>query len=149
MLFSDPDFISDLAHCDFDSDEVLMLQLCADASQCQAVSYLAAQVTTDAATPLHDQTRFVMDAATSKKIADTAPPTTPSQLAALKGTAEGNLILEAQVVEVLSMIREGRVLPVDKRNLAGRIHEMDGKWVVKYKKKLNGLLERVRARWTL
>ena len=151
MLFSDPDFISDLAHCDFDSDEVLMLQLCADASQSQAVSYLAAQVTTadPTAAPLHDQTRFVMDAATSKKIADTPPPTTPSQLAALKGTTEGNLILEAQVDEVLSMIREGRVLPVDKRNLAGRVHEMDGKWVVKYKKKLNGLLERVRARWTL
>jgi hypothetical protein len=154
MLFSDPEFISDLAHCDFDSDEVLMLQLCADASQSQAVSYLAAQPaapTTAASTevPLHDQTRFVMDAATSKKIANTPPPTTPSEIAALKGTTEGNLILEAQVDEVLSMIREGRVLPVDKRNIAGRVHEMGGKWVVKYKKKLNGLLERVRARWTL
>ena len=29
------------------------------------------------------------------------------------------------------------------------LFEIDGKWVVKYKKTLNGLLDRVRARWVL
>ena len=39
-------------------------------------------------------------------------------------------------------------MPVDGRTVSN-LHELDGKWVVKYKKKLDGLLERVRVRWVL
>ena len=152
-LFSDPEFISDLANCGFDNDEVLMLQLSADASQSATVAYLAASpamaVPPLEPTPRHDQSRFQLDDATSRKIAATAPPSTQREIDALTGTTQGNLILEAQVDEVLSMLREGRVIARDMRTIKGRLHEMGGKWVVKYKKKLSGLLERVRARWTL
>jgi hypothetical protein len=152
MLFSDPEFSADLAHCGFDDDEILMLQLSADASQSATVSYLAASpamAVPPLKPPRHDQSRFKLDDTTSREIAETAPPSTQREIDALKGTTQGNLILEAQVDEVLSMIREGRVVPRDIRTLQGRFSQMDGKWVVKYKKKLSGLLERVRARWTL
>ena len=86
---------------------------------------------------------------TSKRIAATEPPSTQRQVDALKGTTEGHLIRESMVDEVTSMINEGRVLPRDIRTLDKGTREIDGKWVIKYKKKLDGHLDRVRSRWTL
>ena len=51
--------------------------------------------------------------------------------------------------EVKWMIEKGKVVPEHKNNMPENAKEMDGKWVVKYKKTLEGLLERVRARWVL
>ena len=47
------------------------------------------------------------------------------------------------------MIEKGKVVPENKHNMPVGAKEMDGKWVIKYKKTLSGLLERVRARWVL
>ena len=46
------------------------------------------------------------------------------------------------------MVKQGKVKPTDKRTVPN-LHEIDGKWVIKYKKTLDSLLDRVRARWTL
>ena len=123
--FSDVEFLADVSHSAIDDTGIAMLQLHADA------------------------TRLRLDEATSRALASTAPPTTQRQIDALAGTTEGHLVREAQVDEVMSMIREGRVIPRDLRTLSHRINQIDGKWVIKYKKQLDGLLERVRARWTL
>ena len=124
-LFSDPDFVTDIQAQDFDPAGVTMLQLHAEATRLQ----------------LSDETR--------RRIASSSAPTTQGQIDKLEGTIEGAAIREAQVDEGMSMIREGRVLPVDMRTLPSRVNQIDWKWVVKYKKQLDGLLKRVRARWTL
>ena len=118
-------FLSDISDCGIDDAGIALLQLHADA------------------------TRLRLDDATSRKLASMTPPTTQGEINALQGTTAGHLVREAQVDEVMSMIREGRVVPRDLRTLPQRVNQIDGKWVIKYKKQLDGLLERVRARWTL
>ena len=125
ILFDDPVFIEDIECLGFYSHGITLLHLNASTS------------------------RMMLTDHTSRRIASTAAPTMQRQIDALDGTTEGALIREAQMDEVMSMIEEGRVLPVDMRTLSGYTNQIDGKWVVKYKKQLNGLLERVRARWTL
>ena len=85
---------------------------------------------------------------TSRRIASTAEPKTQRAISKLEGV-EKHLVEEAMHDEVKWMLEQGKVQPVDRRNLAKHINEIDGKWVVKYKKTLQGLLERVRARWVL
>lgn len=123
--FFEPEFIADLHAQDIAPVGVTMLQLHADSTRLQ----------------LNDETR--------RRIAATVAPSTQRQIDALSDSTEGQLIREAQIDEIESMISEGRVLPVDLRTLPDNVRQIDGKWVVKYKKQLDGLLERVRARWTL
>ena len=87
---------------------------------------------------------------TSRRIANSKEPTTLNQIRKLidSKTVEGALIKEAMLEEVLWMVNNGKVKPKDKSTVSD-LHEIDGKWVIKYKKTLDGLLERVRARWVL
>ena len=87
---------------------------------------------------------------TSRRIANSKEPTTINQINKLirEKTVEGALIKEAMLEEVLWMVNNGKVKPKD-RNMVTDLHEIDGKWVIKYKKTLDGLLDRVRARWVL
>ena len=88
--------------------------------------------------------------ATSRKIASTPEPKTQRQIDQLvvSKTLEGTLVRDAMLEEVMWMISNGKVTVKDKRNIKN-LYEIDGKWVVKYKKTLEGLLDRVRARWVL
>ena len=61
---------------------------------------------------------------------------------------EGKRVRSAMLEEVLCMVNNGKVAPKRKSAIPD-LFEIDGKWVEKYKKTLNGLLERVRARWIL
>ena len=85
--------------------------------------------------------------ATSRSIAARTPPSSQRGIDRLEGM-EKHLVRESQVEEIMTMIADGKILPVDGRTVSN-LHELDGKWVVKYKKKLDGLLERVRVRWVL
>jgi hypothetical protein len=86
--------------------------------------------------------------ATSRRIASLDAPTDFNGYLRLQGTVEGQLLRESMEDEVRTMINEGKVVARDKRLIAN-FHELDGKWVMKFKKKLGGLLDRVRSRWTL
>ena len=85
---------------------------------------------------------------TSKRIANSKEPTTVKQIDALGYTVEGKLVRSAMLEEVLWMVNNGKVVP-KRKSTVPNLFEIDGKWVVKYKKTLNGLLDRVRARWVL
>jgi hypothetical protein len=85
--------------------------------------------------------------ATSRSIASKPPPSSQRDIDRLEGM-EKHLVRESQIEEIMTMIADGKILPVDGRTVSS-LHELDGKWVVKYKKKLDGLLERVRVRWVL
>jgi hypothetical protein len=85
---------------------------------------------------------------TSRRIANTKEPTTDAQVRALDGTVEGKLIREAMLDEVMSLIENGKVVPRHKSTVPN-LYEIDGQWVIKFKKTLEGLLERVRSRWVL
>ena len=85
---------------------------------------------------------------TSKRIASNKEPTTVKQIEALDDTVAGNLIHSAILEEVLWMVNNGKVVP-KRKSAVPDLFEIDGKWVVKYKKTLNGLLGRVHARWVL
>ena len=86
---------------------------------------------------------------TSRRIANSKVPRGYKQIQKLEGTVEGSLIKEAMLDEVLWMIEKGKVVPRDKKTIEEVVREIDGQWVVAYKKKIDGLLERVRARWVL
>ena len=149
MLFADADFLDDINSTDMDDLGISLLQLLADGSYSETCSFLAAPAPPLNARSPPDETRLHLDDETSKRIAKADPPATPGQIRAPDGTTEGHLIREAQVDEVLSMIRENRVRPVDIRTLGQNVYQINGKWVIKYKKTLENPLERVRARWTL
>ena len=85
---------------------------------------------------------------TSRRIANSTEPKTQRDINKLEGL-ESKLVHDAMLEEIMWMIDHGKVKPVDRRNLAANINEISGKWVIKYKKTLEGLLERVRARWVL
>ena len=87
---------------------------------------------------------------TSRRIANSKEPTTLKQIQRLitGKTVEGALIKEAMLEEVMWMITNNKVKPKNKDDI-DELYEIDGKWVIKYKKTLEGLLERVRARWVL
>ena len=85
--------------------------------------------------------------ATARRIARTKEPKTYRQINKLTGV-EGQLVRDAMLEELMWMISKGKVIPRDKSSMP-RLHELEGKWVVKYKKKLDGLLDRVRARYVL
>ena len=76
-------------------------------------------------------------------------PVSWKEIEELLGTIEGKLIQDAMLEEVKWMIEKGKVVPENKHNMPVGTKEMDGKWVIKYKKTLSGLLDRVRARWVL
>ena len=83
----------------------------------------------------------------SRRIANTQPPKRPGDYKKLEGF-EKQLVREAQVDEVMNLIRNERVVPVHKSTVKN-LHEIDGQWVTKYKKLLSGLLERVRSRYVV
>lgn len=87
---------------------------------------------------------------TSKRIANSKEPTTLKQIEKLinSNSIEGSLIKDAMLEEVMWMVQNSKVKPKDKRTVKD-LYEIDGKWVIKYKKTLEGLLDRVRARWVL
>ena len=86
--------------------------------------------------------------ATSRRIANSKVPATNKQVRDLEGTVEHKLIVEAMTDEIMWLINEGKVVAHNKKNIKN-LYEIDGKWVHKYKKTLDGLLERVRSRWVL
>ena len=61
---------------------------------------------------------------------------------------EAKLLRDAMLEEVMWLINQGKVKPVRKSNVPN-LYEIDGKWVGKYKKDVNNLLTRIRARWVL
>ena len=85
---------------------------------------------------------------TQKRIVQSKEPATWKEIEQLLGTIEGKLIQDAMLEEVRWMVEQGKVLPMHKNNVVN-LKEIDGKWVIKYKKTLEGLLDRVRARWVL
>ena len=75
---------------------------------------------------------------TRKEIAQRVEPSTKSEIAqrlAQKDT-EAALISDAMLDEVMYMVQQGKVKPADKRTVPN-LHEIDGKWVIKYKKTLD------------
>jgi hypothetical protein len=86
---------------------------------------------------------------TSRRIANSKSPRGYKSICKLDGTVEGRLIREAMLEEVLWMIEKGKVVPRDKRTLEEVVREIDGQWVIVFKKNIEGLLDRVRARWVL
>ena len=77
---------------------------------------------------------------TRKEIAQRVEPSTKSEIAqrlAQKDT-EAALISDAMLDEVMYMVQQGKVKPADKRTVPN-LHEIDGKWVIKYKKTLDSL----------
>ena len=86
---------------------------------------------------------------TQKRIVQSKEPVSWKEIEELLGTIEGKLIQDAMLEEVKWMIEKGKVVPENKHNMPVGAKEMDGKWVIKYKKTLSGLLDRVRARWVL
>ena len=86
--------------------------------------------------------------ATSKRIASSVAPTSNKKVRDLEGSIEHKLIVEAMTDEIMWLINEGKVIPHHKNNIKN-LYEIDGKWVHKYKKTLDGLLDRVRSRWVL
>ena len=84
----------------------------------------------------------------SRRIANSKEPRSYRQIEKLDGTVDGALVREAMLDEVKWMVNHGKVIPRDK-SVMSCIKEIDGQWVVKFKKTLDGLLERVRARWVL
>lgn len=86
--------------------------------------------------------------ATARRIVQSQAPKTYRQICKLDGTVEGKLVRDAMLEECMWMIEKRKVIPRDKRDIKC-LREMDGKWVVKYKETLSGLLDRVRARWVL
>ena len=50
--------------------------------------------------------------------------------------------------KVVWMVNHGKVIPGD-RSTIQFLKEIDGQWVVKFKKTIDGLLDKVRARWVL
>ena len=85
---------------------------------------------------------------TSRALASTTEPKTFRQIEKLEGVEE-HLVREAMLDEVKWMIDHNKCIPRDRRTLPSDINEIDGKWVIKYKKTLDNMLERVRARWVL
>jgi hypothetical protein len=85
---------------------------------------------------------------TSRKIASSREPTSYKHIAQLDGTVAGALVREAMLDEVVWIINHGKVVPRDKNTIT-YLKEIDGQWVVKFKKTSDGLLDRVRARWVL
>ena len=86
----------------------------------------------------------------SRRIAQTPEPTTRKQIAQVleKRDVEAQLLREAMLDEVSWMVANNKAKPKNKWSVEN-LHEIDGKWVIKYKKTLSGLLDRVRARWVL
>ena len=86
----------------------------------------------------------------SRKIASKSEPKTRREIAQVlaQRDVEAKLLREAMLDEVTWMVANNKAQPKSKFTVE-RLHEIDGKWVIKYKKTLNGLLERVRARWVL
>ena len=86
----------------------------------------------------------------SRKIAHTPEPKTRREIASVlaRNDIEAKLLKEAMLEEVVWMVSNHKAKPKSKLNV-DRLHEIDGKWVIKYKKTLTGLLDRVRARWVL
>jgi hypothetical protein len=82
-----------------------------------------------------------------KRLASKKEPTTMKQIHNLEGN-ERKLVRDAMLDEVLWLLDKKKVIPKNKRDVS-QLYELDGKWVIKYKKDLRGLLERVRARWVL
>ena len=85
---------------------------------------------------------------TSRALARKTEPKTFRGIEKLEGVEE-HLVREAMLEEVKWMIDHNKCLPRDRRTLPQDINEIDGKWVIKYKKTLDNMLERVRARWVL
>lgn len=143
ILFADTDFLDDLHSTDMGDLGIVMLKLLVEASSTVTLQQQQQQQ------PRHNQSRIKLSNGDSRAMANKSPPATQGQINALAGTVEGDLVREAQVDEVMSMIREKRVLPIDLRTLDKHVYQIDGKWVTKYKKTLQGLLERVCSRWAL
>ena len=85
---------------------------------------------------------------TSRRIVQSKEPTSFKQIQRLDGTIEGKLVREAMLDEVVWMVNHGKVIPRD-RSTIQFLKEIDGQWVVKFKKTIDGLLDKVRARWVL
>ena len=97
----------------------------------------------------HHQYSFVqLCEKTSRAIASKSEPKTFRQIEKLEGVEE-HLVREAMLDEVKWMIEHNKCIPRDTRTLPHDINVIDGKWVIKYKKTLDSMLERVRARWVL
>ena len=86
----------------------------------------------------------------SREIASRSEPSTRREIAAVlaKEDIESSLVREAMLDEVVWMVSNSKATPKLKSNVP-QLYEIDGKWVIKYKKTLTGMLDRVRARWVL
>lgn len=86
---------------------------------------------------------------TARRIARLPEPRSFKQIDQLTGI-ERKLVWDAMVEEMRWLIEKGKVVTRNKRQAgAGHFREIPRKWVVKYRKSLEGLLQRVRARWIL
>ena len=91
--------------------------------------------------------------ATRKAIASRKEPTSMKQINDIQDPVEHKLVRDAMLDELLWLVQNKKVLvkkKSDVKQAEGHLpYELDGKWVIKYKKDLQGLLDRVRARWVL
>ena len=65
-----------------------------------------------------------------------------------QGDIESKLLREAILDELMWLVDQGKIKPTRKSNVKN-LYEIGGKWVAKYKKDINSLLTRIRARWVL
>ena len=87
---------------------------------------------------------------TRRRIAARAEPKTKREWRERlsQGDIESKLLREAILDEVMWLVDQGKIKPVRKSSVHN-LYEISGKWVAKYKKDINSLLTRIRARWVL